>query len=438
MKENRWTLLWYPEEPTKEFNFLDHALAKVPDDVRIVLSLAPRYALQHNPARFCAWAGEVATRYPQVRHFIIGNEPNQPRFWQPQFVHFKPAAGAAYEALLATCYDTLKAVDPTLQVIGFGLSPRGNDKPHAKSNVSTSPLRFLAQAAAAYRASGRRAPLMDALAIHPYPNPNAAADPPTMGYPSPFNYGVPNIDRVEQAVWDGFHGTAQPTTVSGLRLVVDETGWQTPPDRAHRSLYTGKEVTKTVSVPKQGGFMAESISRYFACDPAISDILFFHLIDESDLGRFQSGLEYVNGDKKASFAEVEQAIKAGCAGLRIAWSPVDEGAGGTPPLLFDLAALQAPPVLVPAVATTVRGGLNVSLGAAVAEAAHAQAQLLPDGGSAAVATKTLLVRGGVPIVLAFRGTIPSGRYTVQVTLTGNLPGGLTGKKTLVTKVFRVG
>jgi hypothetical protein len=438
MKVNRWTLLWYPEEPTKEFNFLDHELPKVPEDVQIVLSLAPRYAVQHNPARFCAWAQTVATRYPQVRRFIIGNEPNQPRFWRPQFVHFKPAAGVAYEKLLAACYDALKEVDPTLEVIGFGLSPRGNDKPHAKSNVSTSPLRFLLQAATAYRKSGRRAPLMDALAVHPYPNPNAAADAPSVGYPSPTNYGVPNIDRVEQAVWDGFHGTAQPTTVDGLRLIVDETGWQTPPDRAHRSLYTGKEVTKTVSVPKQGGYMAESIRRYLACDPAISDILFFHLIDESDLGRFQSGLEYANGDRKASFAAVQQAIKAGCGGLRIAWAPISEGAGGAPPLLFELAPLQSPPVVVPSVQKVVRGGLNVTLGAAVGEAAHAEAQLLPDGGGAAVSTKTLLVRGGMPIVLSFRGKIPAGRYGLRVTLTGNLPGGLTGTKTLVAKVFRVG
>ena len=110
----------------------------------------------------------------------------------------------------------------------------------------------------------------------------------------------------------------------------------------------------------------------------------------------------MNGDRKASFDEVGQAIKAGCSGLRIAWAPVVEGAGGTPPLLFDLEPLQAPPVFVPSVVMSVRGGLDVSLGAAVAEAAHAQAQLLPEGGGAAVATKTLLVRGGVPITLAFR------------------------------------
>jgi hypothetical protein len=436
MKVNRWTLLWYPEAPTKEFDFLDRAVAKVPEDVQIVLSLAPRYAARHNPVRFCTWAQTVARHYPQVRRFIIGNEPNQPRFWRPQFVRSKPVAGAAYVQLLATCYDALKKVDPTLQVIGFGLSPRGNDKPGAKSNVSTSPIQFLLQAAAAYRNSGRKTPLMDALAVHPYPDPSAAASPPNVGYRNPNNYGVPNIDRVEQAVWDGFHGTAQPTTMNGLRLVVDETGWQTKPDAAHRSLYTGKEVTKTVPVGRQGGYLAESIMRYFACDPAISDVYFFHLIDETDLGRFQSGLEYSNGDHKTSFAQVKQAITVGCAGLRIAWAP-GVLTGGTEPLLLELAVLPSPPVLVPSTPTSVSGGLNVRLGAALAESARAQAELLPADGGAAVATKSLLVRAGTPLAIAFRRTIPLGSYTVRVKLTGSVQGGLTASKTLVTKPFRV-
>ena len=242
MKENRWTLLWYPGGADEGVQ-LPRPRARQGAG-RDAHRPQPRAALRGPAtARRASAAGRatVAKRYPQVRRFIIGNEPNQPRFWRPQFVHFKPVAGAAYERLLAACYDTLKAVDPTLQVIGFGLSPRGNDKPHAKSNVSTSPMRFLAQAAAAYRASGRRTPLMDALAVHPYPNPNAAADPPTVGYPSPFNYGVPNIDRVEQAVWDGFHGTAQPTTVTvsawsstrpaGRRRPIASTARSTPARR---------------------------------------------------------------------------------------------------------------------------------------------------------------------------------------------------------------
>ena len=80
-------------------------------------------------------------------------------------------------------YDALKGVDPALTVVGVGLSPRGNDRPTAKSNVSTSPVRFLAALGAWYRASGRQRPLMDGLSFHPYPN--VATDPLSRGYAWP-------------------------------------------------------------------------------------------------------------------------------------------------------------------------------------------------------------------------------------------------------------
>jgi hypothetical protein len=436
MTVNRWTLLWYPDEPTKEFNFLDHALAVVPPDVQIVVSLQPRYALRHGAVAFCDWAKTVAERYPQIRRYIIGNEPNQPRFWRPQFVKGRPVAGAAYERLLARCYDTLKGVDPALQVIGFGLSPRGNDKPGAKSNVSTSPIRFLLGAAAAYRASGRRTPLMDELAVHPYPNPNRAADGPDVSYPSPFNYGIPNLDRVKQAVWDGFAGTHQPTTLDGLGLVVDETGWQTPPDRGHRRLYSGKEVTKTVAAAKQGAYVYEAITKWFACDPAVTDVYFFHLIDESDLGRFQSGFEYANGDRKASFERAKQAIAAGCARGRIAWQP--QLAAPDEPALLELSFVPTAPVTVAASAERVRGKVRVTLAAAFAEGARVDAALVPVGATAARVRSSAGVRVGVPLALTFRGTIPAGRYVVEATLTGALPAGVQGTRTLRTKPFRLG
>jgi len=74
-----------------------------------------------------------------------------------------------FEALLARSYDRLKSVDPTINVIGVGLSPRGGDNARASSNISTSPVKFLQGMGAAYRASGRTKPLMDEFAYHPYP-----------------------------------------------------------------------------------------------------------------------------------------------------------------------------------------------------------------------------------------------------------------------------
>ena len=124
---------------------------------------------------------------------------------------------------LAAAYDALKAVDPSIRVIGVGLSPRGNDSPLAPSNVSTSPVRFLHALGRWYRTSGRTAPLMDGFSFHPYPN--SATDPLDRGYAWP-NAGFVNLDRIKQALWDAFQGTAQPTTVTGLKLYLDEVGWQ--------------------------------------------------------------------------------------------------------------------------------------------------------------------------------------------------------------------
>ena len=140
---------------------------------------------------------------------MIGNEPNQPYFWLPQFDEAgRPLSAAAYEPVLAESYDALKAVDSTINVIGIGLSPRGNDNPSARSNKSRSPIRCLHDLGVAYRASGRAKPLMDELGYHPYPAKNT--DAPSVGYTWP-NAGLPNLDRLKQSVWDAFNGTAQPT-----------------------------------------------------------------------------------------------------------------------------------------------------------------------------------------------------------------------------------
>ena len=46
------------------------------------------------PEAFGAWLGELAQRYPTVRQFVVGNEPNQPAFWRPQFSGAKQRSAA--------------------------------------------------------------------------------------------------------------------------------------------------------------------------------------------------------------------------------------------------------------------------------------------------------------------------------------------------------
>lgn len=139
-----------------------------------------------------------------ITEFIVGNEPNTRLFWLPQKDDAgRDVAAAAYEPLLARCYDTIKAANPGATVIGPGLSPR------ASTPRSNEPLAFLRDVGDAYRASGRTRPLMDELAIHPYPNPSSPTDARNVGYPSPERYGISNLSRVKQAVWDAF--TAPPS-----------------------------------------------------------------------------------------------------------------------------------------------------------------------------------------------------------------------------------
>src|SRR5438874_2765804 len=266
--------------------------------------------------------------YPYVRKVIIGNEPNQPRFWQPIWTPAgKPASPAAMEAVLANCYDKLKALDPTLDVIGVGLSPRGNDNPKAPSNSSLSPVRFIKALGAAYRASGRTTPLFDEWSWHCYPNLNT--DTVAKGYPWPAT-GCVNADRVKQAIWDAFNGTGQPTfEESGLRnstlfgtlkMFIDEVGWQV--DTTGRPGYTGVENVPPVDEATQAQDYAQLV-HLANCEPTLTAFHFFHEIDEADRGAgFQSGPLRVTGEERDSAAGIEQAIAADagqCTGKVATW-----------------------------------------------------------------------------------------------------------------------
>ena len=269
-----------------------------------------------SPSVFASYVGVLASIYPQVKQFVIGNEPNQPAFWRPQFdAGGTNVSGQAFGPYLAAAYDTLESVNPDISVVGVGLSPRGNDRPNAKNNISTSPVRFLRSLGAWYRRSGRTRPLMDAFSFHPYPN--EATDPLDRGYAWP-NAGFVNLDRVKQALWDAFHGTGQPTTVEGLALHLDEVGWQV--DTSGRAGYQGRENVKVTSEATQAVIYGELI-REAACDPNVASLSFFGFRDDGLRTGFQAGLERADGSARPSAAAVQAAMGASCAGAPAEWTP---------------------------------------------------------------------------------------------------------------------
>jgi hypothetical protein len=350
MTENRMWVFWDPAHPDQivEKRFLDRALPEASaHNIRVMFSVSPlkARAITRSPAaetQFVDFLVLLARTYPQVKDIIVGNEPNQPRFWQPQFVKGKGVSGAAYEHLLARAYDALKAVDPTIRVIGVGLSPRGNDRPDAKNNISTSPVRFIHDMGVAYRRSGRNLPIMDLFGFHSYPR--FDSDPLARGYAWP-NAGITNLDRIKQAVWDAFHDTAQPVFAEPLapdaawrptiRFALDEVGWQVKIPRSSRRAYTGRENVRGTEETKQASIYSQIVD-IVACDPAVDSLLFFHLVDEHDLDRFQSGLMRADWTKRPSYDAVKSRIAqlttpdgVRCAGKAVQWRHATGVAGAT-------------------------------------------------------------------------------------------------------------
>jgi hypothetical protein len=356
------------------------------------------------PEAFGAWLQELAERYPDVRQFVVGNEPNQPAFWRPQFARATQLSARTFGPFLAAGYDALKAVDPAITVVGVGLSPRGNDRPTAKSNVSTSPVRFLAALGAWYRSSGRVLPLMDGISFHPYPN--AATDPLERGYPWP-NAGFANLDRLKQAIWDAFAGTPQPTTADGLRLYLDEVGWQV--DTTSETGYTGDENVPVTDEETQAEVYGELV-RQASCDPDVAQVNVFGFRDDALRTGFQAGLYRMDGTARPSAAAVRDALAdpACTATLTVPWRPARSVLGAKSPVVH----------VTPE---------EVTVDLTADEAASARVCLLPGARSLSHARRSLAVRsvgasGCVSTVVAqnwwttVRLARPVGRQTVAVRL----------------------
>jgi len=335
MNENRMTLLWDPAHPNAiedQAQIANAATVAAADGVKLTLALYPSKARaladSASKARFVAWTALVARAFPDVKDIIVGNEPNKSRFWQPQFLaNGKSAACAAYEPVLAASYDAIKNVDRSITVIGVGLGPRGTDNSRAPGNLSISPVRCIRDIGRAYRKSRRKKPIMDALSYHPYPN--ASTDKLDTGYAWP-NAGIPNLDRVKQAVWDAFNGTAQPTFQEAgmphgpartLKLRLNEVGWQVAIPPASKDAYFGKESVVTTDEGTQAAIYGNLIP-YLACDPSVESVLFFNLVDESNLDRWQSGLLRADWTKRPAYTIVKGSIAAGqthCTGRQVQW-----------------------------------------------------------------------------------------------------------------------
>jgi hypothetical protein len=140
---------------------------------------------------------------------------------------------------------------------------------------------------------------------------------------------LPNLGRIKQAFWDAFHGTAQPTFAESgvktfgppVKFVLDEVGWQVAPLPALANFYFGKETDTPVSEAAQAQYYSQSII-LAECDPSVRLLSFFHLVDEPDLNRWQSGLERVDGSRRPAYDAVKNTLTkthGSCQGKPVKW-----------------------------------------------------------------------------------------------------------------------
>jgi hypothetical protein len=452
LTENRVSLVWNPAQPTvipeqqKIQQWLPLATAA---GVKIVFAVASKNARDFSSAsgaaaQFATFLQSVAHTFPQVKDYVIGNEPNQPYFWLPQYDSAgKPLSAAEYEPVLAKSYDALKAVDPTINVIGLGLSPRGNDNPTAKSNVSRSPVRFIHDLGVAYRASHRTKPLMDELAFHPYPARNT--DLPQTGYAWP-NAGLPNLNRIKQAVWDAFNGTAQATFKETgktpfsppLRFDLDELGWQVAILPSLAGDYTGTENVPTIDEATQATYYAESIQSA-ECDPTVASLSFFLLSDEPALVGWQSGLERVDGTKRPSYGTVQQTIHDSggtCqSGLPTAWK---HAAGVLYPLVTWGDLKQPRPARTTKWAFKAGAQEEALFRAAVFTATTKKAQILKvlrAGQPKALLVARGTIKAKTRVVILPRRRLKAGRYVFAIRMAATM--NLARTTLVVSRPFRV-
>jgi hypothetical protein len=317
----RLSAIWTPGQTAPEAEVLASlqasALAAQLDGIQIYLAVAnagsrttPRTPVAR--AEFAQFVASLAQALPTVRDFIIGNEPNLNRFWMPQFGRGgRDLAAPAYGLLLAQAYDDLNAVSPEINVIGGAVSPRGSDNPR-QSRQTHSPTAFVRDLGRAYRAGRRTKPIMDAFAIHPYGD--SSRSNPAARHPKSTTISLADYPKLVNLLRKAFRGTPQPG--SKLPIVYAEYGIQSQIPDQKLSAYGNLSVSSAQdAVPElvQGQRYRQAFKIAF-CQRTVRALLIFHVSDEADLERWQSGVYYADDTPKESFPIVKGAAEAARAG----------------------------------------------------------------------------------------------------------------------------
>jgi hypothetical protein len=237
---------------------------------------------------YCGYVSNVLARFPSIHDVVVWTEPNSSRFWRPQ-----SGAPAAYEALLARCWDVLHTLHPGVDVIA-ATAPHQN------------PAAWYRGLAAACKGSARAGRIFDTVGHNAYPE--TSGESPSARHRHSDSIDQGDYDRLVSVLRSAFEGTGQPAPgSSGVTIWYMEDGFQTEVG-PRRLLYSGSETDRhAISEEKQAQQLAVAV-RLAYCQPAVGAFFNFELIDERDLGGWQSGLLRADLSRKPAYDAFKQAI----------------------------------------------------------------------------------------------------------------------------------
>ena len=276
---------------------------------------------------YCAYVRDAVARVPQINDVVVWNEPNLSLFWRPQFdPNGQSVSPAAYQALLAHCWDVLHAFRPTINVLAPATSPVGFDGPYGPT-ISHAPSTFIKKMGAAYRESGRDRPLFDTVAHHVYGS--SAGERPWRWHTTHLRISQGDLNRLITTLDEAFAGTAQPVPgrpVAGKAVSIwfTEAGFETIPDPEKRHLYVGEEAVNPIPdwvgappwttlpdaespAPDQATQLRDAL-RLAYCQPYVTGFFNFLIRDEPNLWVYQSGLLWLDDTPKDSYAPFRDAV----------------------------------------------------------------------------------------------------------------------------------
>lgn len=221
----------------------------------------------------------ATTPLPRVRLWEIWNESNNKNFLIDKNKRPSKASVAIYAKMLSASAKALRAVAKprgySQVVIGGAVGGRLGGLKHADlfKALATSP---------ACRANSGKG-CFDALSIHAY---NAKPKQGLNDKPGKGFFSVGNFDQFTKLV-----KTLWPKRK--IPLYVTEFGWQTnPPDTS----------VVGVTLAQQAKFLNDTVVRFRTKYPQVKSLIWWLMEDDADIANWQSGLRFLNGPTKPSYA----------------------------------------------------------------------------------------------------------------------------------------